>query len=194
MSVNTNIYDKKFFTNTIKFEKSSAKAVVDILVKYFKPRSVVDIGCGCGIYLAEFAKRGIEILGYDGSPAALANSLVGDKIKLHDLCKPLNLNKKFDLCLSVEIAEHLPTECADVLIQTLTNASDTVVFTAATPGQGPRSIGHINEQPHEYWVEKFKEMNFSLEEKLTIKIKTEMEANKVVWWVTKNLLIFKNRR
>ncbi|PIT94174.1 hypothetical protein COU00_00285 [Candidatus Falkowbacteria bacterium CG10_big_fil_rev_8_21_14_0_10_43_11] len=191
MVVDANIYDTRFFQNTIKLEGPSARAVADILIKYFAPRSVVDIGCGCGIYLKEFLNKGVEILGYDGSPAAVEASLVGNKIKLHDLCEPLVLDKKFDLTLCVEVAEHLPPECADILIETLTDASDTIIFTAATPGQGPRSIGHINEQPPEFWVEKFKAKQFTPDKKLTVKIKKEMEENKVVWWVTKNLMIFK---
>ncbi|MFA6551722.1 MAG: class I SAM-dependent methyltransferase [Patescibacteria group bacterium] len=191
MSVATNIYDSRFFKNTIKFEASSAKVVAGILIKYFAPRSVVDIGCGCGIYLAEFEKRGVEILGYDGSPAALAASLVGDKVKLHDLCEPLILTKKFDLALCIEVAEHLPPECSDILIKTLMAVSDIIIFTAATPGQGPRSIGHINEQPHRFWIEKFKELGFNFDTELVDKISQEMESAGVVWWIVKNLMIFK---
>ncbi|MDD4332678.1 MAG: methyltransferase domain-containing protein [Patescibacteria group bacterium] len=192
MSVETHIYDKRFFKNTIKLEDDSAAAAVSILIKYFLPRSVIDIGCGCGIYLKEFSNQGVEIFGYDGAPAALESSLVGDKIKLHDLCVPLVINKKFDLCLCVEVAEHLPPEYANILVETLANLSDIIIFSAATPGQGPRSIGHINEQPPEYWLEKFQSKNFIFDQNISLKIKKEMEEKGVVWWITKNLMIFKN--
>jgi len=191
MSVATNIYDARFFQNTVKFEKPSARAVADILIRQFNLRSVIDIGCGCGVYLKEFEKKGIEILGYDGSPAAVKASLVGNKIKLHDLCQPLKLKKKFDLCLCIEAAEHLPLSCADTLIDALVALAPKIIFTAATPGQGPRSIGHINEQPHSFWVVKFKAKQFALDKKLTAKIKREMKEKKVVWWVVKNLMVLK---
>lgn len=191
MVVDLNIYDKKFFKNTIKFESSSAKSAVDILIKYFKPESVIDIGCGAGIYLKEFYNQKIEILGYDGSPAALEGSLVGDKIKLHDLCEPINLDRKFDLCLCFEVAEHLKPEYSEILVETLIKLSSTVVFTAATPGQGPESIGHINERPHEFWIDLFEEKGFVHKKELTEKIKTEMKSKKVVWWIVKNLMVFK---
>lgn len=191
MAVATHIYDRDFFKNTIKLESSSAKETVDILIKYFHPRSVVDIGCGAGIYLKEFASQGIKIIGYDGSPVAAEESLAGNKIKVHDLCQPLNLGKKFDLCLCLEVAEHLDASCAPVLVNTLTKLSSLIIFTAATPGQGPRSIGHINEQPREYWVKKFKAKNFKLDKKLTAEIKKEMKARNVVWWIVKNLMVFK---
>ncbi len=192
MPVNIKIYDQKFFSNTIKFEAESAKAFVSILIKHFTPKSVIDIGCGNGIYLAEFKKLGVEILGYDGAPAAIENSLVHEKIKLHDLCQPLKLNRSFDLCLCLEVAEHLEENCANTLIDTLTKLSDTLIFTAATPGQGPVSIGHINEQPPQYWQEKFQRKNFILNTVLTEKIKKEMSDQNIVWWLTKNLMIFQS--
>ncbi|MBT4277628.1 class I SAM-dependent methyltransferase [Candidatus Falkowbacteria bacterium] len=189
MAVDTNIYDNQFFKNTIKFEADSAKAATDILIKYFKPKNVIDVGCGAGIYLREFMNQGVEVLGYDGSPAALKESLIGDKLKLHDLSKPLKLNRKFDLCLCFEVAEHIENKYSEILVKTLINLSDDIVFTAATPGQGPESIGHINEQPHKFWINLFKEKGFSFNKKLTETIKKEMEAKKVVWWITKNLMI-----
>jgi len=192
MAVETYIYDRKFFKNTIKLEKSSAKPAVSILIKHFKPKSVIDIGCGAGIYLKEFASQGVKIIGYDGSPAARKESLVKNKIKIHDLCQPLAIKKQFDLCLCIEVAEHLNKKYSQTLINTLTQLSSLIIFTAATPGQGPRSIGHINEQPHEYWIKKFKAKNFSPDKKLTAKIKREMKEENVVWWIVKNLMVFRN--
>ena len=190
MPVDTKIYDQKFFHNTLKFEAKSAQDFVSILIKHFAPKSVIDIGCGIGIYLAELKKNNIKILGYDGSPAAIKGSLIGNKIKLYDLCRPLKLKSKFNLCLCLEVAEHLGLKYAKILINTLTNLSDTIIFTAATPGQGPKSIGHINEQPHKYWQKLFEQKNFKLNKKLTEKIRREMVNKKVVWWITKNLMIF----
>jgi len=190
MAVNTKIYDQAFFANSLRFEGQSAQNFVKILIKHFLPKSIIDIGCGIGIYLAEFAKNNIDILGYDGSPAAIAGSLIGDKIKSHDLCQPLELNRQFDLCLCLEVAEHLEPACGQTLINTLTDLSKTIIFTAATPGQGPLSLGHINEQPPKYWQKLFEKKNFMLNKKLTEKIKREMKEIKIVWWLTKNLMIY----
>lgn len=185
------IYNEHFFKRTKKMEMPSAKAVVRILIEHFHPKSIIDIGCGVGIYLKEFSDNGIDIIGFDGAAAALEESLVGNKIKLHDLCKPLTLNKSFDLCLCIEVAEHLKPACGDVLLKTLTSLSKNILFTAATPGQGSEEIGHINERPHEFWINAFKQAGFLLDKKLTQKIKREMEDDNVVWWITKNLMIFK---
>lgn len=193
MTVNIKIYNDKFFANTLKFESQSAESFAKILIKHFSPGSVIDIGCGIGIYLAEFEKNKIDILGFDGSPAAISDSLVDDKIKLHDLCQPLKLTRKFDLCLCLEVAEHLEESCAPTLIDTLTRLSDKIVFTAATPGQGPKSIGHINEQLPEYWKKLFAEKNYILNKKLTEKIKREMSDKNIIWWLTKNLMIYEKK-
>ena len=89
------------------------------------------------------------------------------------------------------MAEHLDKKYAQTLINTLTKLSSLIIFTAATPGQGPRSIGHINEQIPEYWTKKFQEKNFIFQQKLTNEIKRKMKKENVVWWITKNLMIFK---
>ncbi len=190
MSVDLNIYDEKFYNNADKIIAPSVQSVVTILIKYFNPKSVIDIGCGNGLYLAKFAEAGKEILGFDGSPAAVKISSVADKIKLFNLTKSLRLNRHFDLCLCIELAEHLPLVAADTLVNSLTSLSNNIVFTAATPGQGPRSIGHINEQPHQFWIKKFEVDSFIYNKELTHIIKREMEQARVVWWLSKNLMIF----
>ena len=185
------IYNEHFFKRTKRMEMPSAQAVAHILIKHFHPKSIIDIGCGVGIYLKEFENNNVDIIGFDSAAAALNGSLVGNKIKLHDLCKPLTLNKSFDLCLCIEVAEHLKPECGDILLETLTGLSQNIVFTAATPGQGSEEIGHINEQSHEFWINAFEQMGFALDKESTENIKKEMEDNSVVWWITKNLMIFK---
>jgi cyclopropane fatty-acyl-phospholipid synthase-like methyltransferase len=192
MPVETHIYDHKFFQNTIKLEAESAAQFVDVLLKFYLPNSIVDIGCGAGIYLNEFAKRGIsDWLGIDGSPSAKENFLLNkNELIIFDLAQEYQFKKKYDLGLCLEVAEHLREQDADTLIKTITEASDTIIFTAAIPGQGPRSIGHINEQPHSYWIKKFKDKNFSYLESRTEEMREEMKKNGVVWWLVNNLMVF----
>jgi hypothetical protein len=51
------------------------------------------------------------------------------------------------------VAEHLPPELGDALVAFLGGLGPRVLFTAAAPGQGGQ--GHINEQPREYWIDRF---------------------------------------
>lgn len=193
MPVENHIYDRRFFRNTIKLEGDSAAYFVQAVLRYFRPLSVVDIGCGAGIYLKEFLRQGVEnIKGLDGASAAAEEFVAGaENLEIFDLTKPYRFSRRYDLALCLEVAEHLPEESADVLVDTVCGASDSVLFSAAVPGQGPRSIGHINEQPPEYWVEKFKERGFILDEKLTTTLREEGGAGGVVWWIVNNLLVFR---
>jgi 2-polyprenyl-3-methyl-5-hydroxy-6-metoxy-1,4-benzoquinol methylase len=191
MSSDKDIYDEYFFDRAAYMEGASAVRAAGILLRYFSPRSVVDIGCGTGLYLAAFAAEGVEVKGYEGSEVAIRKSPVKEKITLWNLEEYLPSDRRYDLCLSIEVAEHLRSQAADAFVRTLVGLSDTIVFTAATPGQGPVDIGHINEQPHEYWIGKFAEESFGLEREVTEEIKKEMEEAKVIWWVPKNLMVFK---
>lgn len=192
MAVETHIYDNKFFKNTIKFEADSASSFVDVVLKYYNPESIVDIGCGAGIYLNEFNKKGIKnIFGIDGAPSAKEEFLLEkDKLVIFDLAQKYNFKEKYDLSLCLEVAEHLEERDADNLVETVISASDNIIFTAAVPGQGPRSIGHINEQPHSYWIEKFETSNFIYLKDKTEKMRGEMKEKKVVWWIVDNLMVF----
>ena len=60
------------------------------------------------------------------------------------------MNRKFDLVLSLEVAEHLPSECAEAFVESLVNLGPVILFSAAIPYQGGEN--HVNEQWPEYWV------------------------------------------
>jgi hypothetical protein len=102
----------------------SPQRVVPYLIDLVGPRSVVDVGCEPGSWLEEFMSRGVDdVLGVEGD--WLDTSVLripGDRLKLHDLTAPLNLDRRFDLALSLEVGEHLPPRAAPVLVRTLTGS------------------------------------------------------------------------
>ena len=71
-------------------------------------------------------------------------------VNLEDNFKPTD---KFDLCISVEVAEHLPPNRSRGFVNDLCSASDVVVFSAAIERQG--GVNHINERKQSYWAELF---------------------------------------
>lgn len=143
-------------------ENSSATAevVVPILNNWYHPKSVMDLGCNVGWWLYWFmGLYNADVIGIDGN-----NMIEGLKIPEYrficaDLTKPIiypskyALPSKFDLLLCLEVAEHLDEKHADTLINAATMHSDIIFWSAATPGQ--TGYNHVNEQPHEYWIEKF---------------------------------------
>ena len=70
-----------------------------------------------------------------------------------DICQPFDLGRRFDLVMSLEVAEHVAEEHADTVIDSICRHGDVVMFSAAIPHQG--GVHHVNEQPYDYWRAKF---------------------------------------
>ena len=75
-----------------------------------------------------------------------------------DLKRPLQLERRFDLVLSLEVAEHLPEECAATFVESLIGLGSVILFSAAIPFQG--GTHHVNEQWSNYWVKNFQEREY----------------------------------
>jgi hypothetical protein len=77
---------------------------------------------------------------------------------------------KFDLAMSIEVAEHILEDKSDIFVKNLVDAADKyIIFTAAGPGQ--KGTGHINGQPIEFWLSKFEHYEFYLNKEETTKIR-----------------------
>lgn len=148
-------YSPIFYSGIARGSACSARSVVPLLVGLLNPGSVVDVGCGTGIWLAEFGRCGVtDGLGIDGAYVRRDHLVVdAARFAAHELNRPLRLDRKFDLAISLEVAEHLPPERADSFVGDLTQLSPVIVFSAAVPFQG--GTHHLNEQWPEYWAEKF---------------------------------------
>ena len=117
--------------------------------------SVVDIGCGNGLLLSVFMESGIEdVLGVDlpGNDPKLLK-IPPERFVTHDLSTPFAADRKFDLVISLEVAEHLEADSAETFVDTLTGLGPLIVFSAAVPWQG--GYEHLNEQWQDWWAEKF---------------------------------------
>ena len=137
----------------------TAEAYAPLLLSLFRPTSVIDFGCNVGCWLKIFLDAGItDILGVDGTNMVDHLRFPKDRFVAHDLCEPFDACRKFDLAICLEVGEHLPASAADVLVDTVTRHADMVFWSAATPGQG--GYEHVNEQEHEYWVEKFERRGY----------------------------------
>ena len=61
----------------------------------------------------------------------------------------------------LEVAEHIPPECADIFVESLTwGLAPVIMFSAAVPGQG--GTLHLNEQWPAYWASKFAQHGYVL--------------------------------
>lgn len=134
--------------------------ILSFVFKHFEVNSAVDFGCATGRWLACAKTLGVkDVLGIDGDYVD-RNMLEIDKNEFYgtDISQPINLNKKYDMAISLETAEHLEEKYSDTFIENLTKAADVILFSAAAPFQG--GDYHFNEQPVSYWEEKFKKFGF----------------------------------
>lgn len=181
------IYTQEYLDGVDGGSLSSAEVVVPVVLEYVRPQSVVDFGCGKGAWLSVFRKHGVaEVLGVDGAPLHPASLWIPqDQFLRLDIRRPAFLPESYDLAVCLEIAEHLPAESADGLVEALTKAAPVVLFSAAIPGQGGH--GHINEQWPEYWAERFAAQGYVAVDCLRRRIWTD---GRVCFWYRQNLLLF----
>ena len=156
------IKNTKYSHNEVLHNMTSPNLIVPVVLQYVKPQNVVDFGCGIGTWLNAFRNNGVnEILGLDGDwcdKDLLFKHIKPNEFQTVDLEKPIRLQKEYDLVVSLEVAEHLSEQSADVFVKSLTDAGKIILFSAAFPKQG--GINHINEQWYTYWAEKFEKHNF----------------------------------
>ena len=166
---------------------SAARQILPFLLGLKQINSVLDVGCGTGTWLAIAKELGVlQILGIDGTNLTASDLKIPyDNFLRRDLTAPLDLNKKFDLLLCLEVAEHLPMENAEAFIDTLTQHSDFIIFSAAIPGQGGQD--HLNEQWPGYWQKLFEKKEYYPSEILRDKFWNNKE---VEWWYKQNMFIY----
>ena len=158
------------------------KNVLNIVIKELNPTSVLDVGCGVGKSLEYFSNFDIETIGIENSAIAISKSLFKDKIIKHNLKHQFNLNRSFDLVWCFEVIEHIHPDYEEVFLQNLTSHSTKILISAAKPGQGGH--GHFNEQASEYWLQKFKKLGYSYDEKFSAKVKATKDSH------AENLMFF----
>ncbi len=187
------VYDKKYYLDTmIPLARASAPMIAKSIRDVLQPSSVTDVGCGTGELLLALRNVGIPGAGFEYSQAAIEiareQGVEVNQLNLEQEIDRLPV-RRADLAVSTEVAEHLPESCAETFVEYLCRTADTVVFTAAPPGQG--GTDHVNEQPPEYWIEKFAARGFAYQEELTRQLKRDWESARVasIYWC--NLMLFR---
>lgn len=185
----THRYGKGFFDYVDATSGRSAEAFLARVDLGFAPRSVLDVGCGRGIWLAAWKVRGVaEVLGLDGGWVDPATLKVPEaQFRETDLSRPFELARRFDLVQCLEVAEHLPAAASAGLVASLAAHGDVILFSAAPPGQGGEH--HVNEQPLQYWADRFAAAGFVAYDCVRPVIRGAQEIEP---WYRYNTLVFAN--
>ena len=183
-------YDSQFLSYGRSIATKSAQAIVSILRETLGPASVLDLGCGRGAWLEVWKAQGTsDILGVDGDYVDRADLAVDQsEFCSRDLGREVDLQRRFDLVESLEVAEHLPESRARGFVADLCRHGDTVLFGAAPPGQGGEQ--HINEQPYAYWRVFFEELGFEPFDFLRPRVASDPD---VAPWYRYNTLLYVHR-
>jgi len=180
-------YTKNFYEQLRNGAVRSAEAVVPLVLELLPVRSVLDVGCGDGSWLAVFQRLGVsEIFGIDGQYVDRdVLQIPQDRFRAINLSKPFTLERTFDLAVSLEVAEHLPPESAAGFVESLTLLAPLVMFSAAIPFQG--GDRHVNEQWPEKWAELFQQHGYAPIDFIRKRI---WQDDSVEFWYAQNTLLY----
>jgi predicted O-methyltransferase YrrM/2-polyprenyl-3-methyl-5-hydroxy-6-metoxy-1,4-benzoquinol methylase len=164
------------------------------IARTIKPENTLEFGCGLGLY-CHFLKTQLDIKKVFGiepepmggvfdsptGPTQLAINIFLDK-------HPEPLEQKFDLVMSIEVAEHIPREKHDFLFDFLvSHTSNWIVFSGARVGQGGH--GHISERDEEDWKSEFLKRGMIFQDELTWNIRQACNEKNINH--QQNLMVFK---
>ena len=141
------------------------------LLKYFKDKkqckTFLDIGCGNGLNVA-FANEVMEYdaYGIEGDPSAHINPITKNLFK-HDFENDGKFKQELpniDLGWCVSVSEHIEEKNVYDFVDVFQKCN-WVVFTWCPPGYP--GYHHVNCQKAPYWIDKFRQINFTFDYKLT---------------------------
>lgn len=181
------LYNSEFYEGQQEGSFRSAEVIIGVLLRLISFRSVVDVGCGIGTWLRAVAMRGVsDFLGVDGEYVDRAKLQIReDQFVSRDVGLALTLDRRFDLAISLEVAEHLPAESAATLILSLVKLAPIVLFSAAIPFQG--GTGHVNEQWPDYWTSLFRNHGYVPVDCIRPYV---WDDPRVEWWYAQNILVY----
>jgi SAM-dependent methyltransferase len=171
--------------------RDAPRFVAALLAVFEEAQSFADVGAGSGVFAAELIRRGKQAIAFERSTAGRVFArLQGVEARRFDLSADQPRIGEWEVAYCLEVAEHLPAPFGPALVATLVAAAPVVVFSAAAPGQG--GLGHINEQPPEYWIAAFEAGGGGYDSEATFKLRARLaEYGVAAPWYRDNPLVFR---
>jgi hypothetical protein len=143
-----------------KENRNSKVKILNLVRNYYEFDSVADLGCGRAGWLSAARALGASVVhGYDIPEIdVVERQIEPEEFTPTDLSQPITFDRRFDMAISTEVAEHIPPDRAQQFVENLVNAAPLLIFSAATPYQG--GLGHVNENWVEYWDALFRKYDY----------------------------------
>lgn len=159
------------------------------LIDTFKPKNLIDIGCGEGHAVKWFNDHGVDAIGIDGSYETLKNSPIKDRIIIHDFTKsPYKVESAFDMAWSCEFVEHVEQPYVSNYM-TAFSCAPIVAMTYSEPQWSTGGHHHVNCQPQSYWNDIFEFWGYQWMEDFSRELRSMATAR----WVKPTLSIYRKK-
>jgi len=168
-------------------ERPCAARIAEWIKEKLDPKSLLDIGCGPGMYVDELIKVGVPAFGID----------IDDRVEGKDYLARESIfdtKRTAEVVTCYEVLEHIDPTYADQEVDALYNAIEpggTMIFTAAQPGQG--GVGHINCRKRDYWLKKFVDKGLIYHPGLTEELIAFEKKGIHMGWFIRNVMVFKKK-
>jgi SAM-dependent methyltransferase/TolA-binding protein len=118
-------------------ERYAATIVTRIIDRYLSPNSILDLGCGNGVWLDILSDDGQrQVQGVEEEAFAPLDLVVNPTlVTLSSVSRPLELDRTFDLVLCLNAPEIFKPQFADALIDNCCRHGDVILFGAGSPSQ-----------------------------------------------------------
>lgn len=163
------VYDSEYYRSgcgDIPYERNEHwlrffHGIADQIVRSLNPRRVLDAGCAKGFLVEALWERGVEAWGIDISEYAIGEV----RMDMRPYCRQASLTEpiegRFDLAVCIEVLEHIPAAESRLVIENLTNAADTILFSSTSTDFNEPT--HVNVRPTIVWLREFAEAGFAPE-------------------------------
>jgi len=179
--------------------------ILDKLIELLHwPDSLLDVGAGCGGFVATAKKFGIESLGLEFSQFAIDNAILESAplLKKWDIeVTPWPVDHQYDWVTAIDLFEHLFADKVDEVIKEAKRVAKRFIIAKICTAQRPHEVwsanrasyeevyeqarregfewlivsGHVNSQWPNYWREKFEDEKWHLRDDLSERFKKDLK-------------------